>query len=49
LFSDTKYFFNKGKDFQTKDTTKWNEMADWLHKNADAYQDALRRIMQGVA
>ena len=48
LYPDTKYFFHKGKQFQTEDTTKWDEMADWLHKNANAYQDALRRIMRGV-
>jgi hypothetical protein len=49
LFSDTKYFFHKGKEFQAEDTTKRDEMADWLHKYANAYQDALRRIMRGVA
>jgi thioesterase domain-containing protein len=49
LFSDTKYFFHKGKKFQTQDTAQWDEMAAWLHKNANAYQDALRRIIRGVA
>ena len=49
LLSDTKYFFHKGKKFQTEDAAKWDEMADWLHKNANAYQDALRRIMRGAA
>ncbi len=49
LHPDTKYFFHKGKQFQTEDTAKWDEMADWLHKNANAYQDALRRIMRDVA
>ena len=49
LFSDTKYFFHKDKEFQTEGTAKWDEMADCLHKNANAYQDALRRIMRGVA
>jgi hypothetical protein len=34
LLSDTKYFFRKGKKFQTEDAAKWDEMADWLHKNA---------------
>jgi len=49
LFSDTKYFFHKGKEFQTEDTVKWDKMAEWLHKNANVYQDALRRIMRGAA
>jgi hypothetical protein len=49
LISNTKYFFHRGKDFQTEDTAKWDEMADWLHKNANAYQDALRRVMRGAA
>jgi hypothetical protein len=34
--SDTKYFFHKGKKFLTEDAAKWDEMADWLHKNANA-------------
>jgi hypothetical protein len=38
LFSDAKYFLHKGKKFHTEDTAKWDEMADWLHKNANAYQ-----------
>lgn len=49
LFPDTKYFFHKSKEFKMEDTAKWDEMADWLHKNANAYQDALRRTMQGSA
>jgi len=49
LFPDTKYFFHKGKEFQTQDTAQWDDMADWLHKNTNAYQDALRRIMRGAA
>ena len=46
---DTKYFFHESKEFQTEDTTQWDRMADWLHENANVYQDALRRIMRGVA
>ena len=49
LFSDTKYFLHKVKKFQTDDAAKWDKMGDWLHQNANAYQDALRRIMRGSA
>jgi hypothetical protein len=40
---------HKGKKFQTKDAAKWDETADWLHKNANAYQDVLRKLMRGAA
>jgi hypothetical protein len=49
LLPDTKYFLHKGKEFQTEDTAKWDRMADWLHENANDYEDALRRITRGVA
>lgn len=49
LFPDTKYFLLKSKIFQMEDMAKWDKMADWLHKNANACQEALRRIMGGVA
>ena len=39
--------FTKVRNFKRKMRQKWDEMADWLHKNANAYQDALRRIMRG--
>jgi hypothetical protein len=48
LFPDTKYFFHEGKEFQTQDTAQWDAMAEWLNKNANAYQDALRRVMRGA-
>ncbi len=48
LFSDTKYFFNKGKKFENENTANWDAMADWLHKNANAYELALRRTIRGV-
>jgi hypothetical protein len=49
LFHDTKYLFQKSKEFQTQVTAQWDDMALWLHKNANAYQDVLRRIMRGAA
>jgi hypothetical protein len=45
LVRDTKYFFHKSKNLQAEDAAKWDQIADWLHKNTNAYQDALRRIM----
>jgi hypothetical protein len=48
LLSDAKYFLHKGKKFQTKDAAKWDETAGWLHKNANAYQDVLRKLWGGL-
>ena len=39
-------FFGKRKNFDTDDVAKWDAMADWLHRQADAYEDALRRTMR---
>ena len=40
-----KYFFQKFKGFNSSRTTNWDKMADWLHKEADAYQGVLHRVM----
>ena len=42
-----KYFFQKFKNFKSSRQTNWGRMADWLHKEADAYQDALYQVMEG--
>lgn len=42
-----KYFFQKSKDFNSSKQTNWSRMADWLHKEADAYQYALYKVMEG--
>ena len=42
-----KYFFQKFKNLRSSRQTNWGRMADWLHKEADAYQDALYQVMEG--
>jgi hypothetical protein len=41
-----KYFFQKFKSFNSSRPNNWGKMADWLHKEADAYQDALHKVME---
>jgi len=41
----SKYFFQKFKDFDSSTRKNWGRMADWLHREADAYEVALRRVM----
>jgi hypothetical protein len=41
-----KYFFQKSKKFNSSRPSNWGRMADWLHKEADAYQDALYKVME---
>jgi len=42
-----KYFFQKFRNFKPSRQTNWGRMADWLHKEADAYQDALYQLVEG--
>jgi hypothetical protein len=39
-----KFFFHKFKNVNSSNRDSWAKMADWLHKEADAYQDALLKI-----
>ncbi len=41
-----KFFFQKFKRFNSSRTNNWGKMADWLHKEADAYQDALHQVVE---
>jgi hypothetical protein len=41
----TKYFFIKWKPFDLKNEAEWDKVADWLHETANAYQEALERVM----
>ena len=36
-----KYFFQKFKNFNSSRQANWGRMADWFHKEADAYKKAL--------
>src|SRR5260370_19114445 len=40
-----KYFFQKFKRCNSSTRKNWGRMANWLHREADAYQDALREVM----
>jgi hypothetical protein len=42
-----KYFFQKFKNFKSSRQSNWGRMADWLHKEADAYQGALYKVIEG--
>ena len=42
-----KYFFLKFKSCNSSSAANWGKMADWLHKEADAYQKTLHRVMEG--
>jgi hypothetical protein len=41
------FFFQKFKSLTSSRSNNWGKKADWLHKEADAYQDALQRVMGG--
>lgn len=49
LIPGTRYFFNASRTFRAKNSQHWDRIADWLHKNADAYELALRQVMKGLA
>lgn len=40
-----KYLFQKFKNFKSSRRTNWGRMADWLHKEANAYQDVLYQVV----
>jgi hypothetical protein len=40
-----KFFFQKFKRFNSPKVNNWVKMANWLHKEADAYQHALHKVM----
>jgi hypothetical protein len=42
-----KYFFQKSKGFESSIQTNWGRMADWLHKEANAYEAVVRRALAG--
>ncbi len=44
----TRYFCLNSTRFDVGNRARWDSMADWLHKKANAYQDAVLRIMGSV-
>jgi hypothetical protein len=40
-----KYFFQKFKNFNSSNPENWNKMADWRHREADAYEAALYNVI----
>jgi hypothetical protein len=40
-----RYFFQKGKSFDSSRRGNWGRMADWLHREANAYEAALYKII----
>ena len=41
----TEYLFLRVKPFDLSNEARWDTVADWLHKTANAYQKALIRVM----
>jgi hypothetical protein len=42
------FIAEKKRMIDTQDQTKWAEMADWLHAEANAYEAALRDVLVSV-
>src|SRR5262245_37716236 len=42
---EKKYFFQKFKICRSSSPDNWAKMADWLHKEANAYEQTLRQIL----
>jgi hypothetical protein len=49
LSPGSKYFFQATRTFRTKDPGQWDKMAEWLHNQANKYENALFRVMKGRA
>jgi hypothetical protein len=45
--NEPKAFFHSRKAADTKDETKWDEIADWLHVTANGYQLVIQRVFSG--
>ena len=42
---EAKYFLHKFKKFRSSGPNNWEKMADWLHKEANAYEHTLRQVL----
>ena len=42
----TEFLFLKVKPFDLTNDARWDTVADWLHKTANAYEEALIRVMR---